>query len=171
MTTPTNRTPPITPPGDMPLPARAPAPREGWQRTKKKRGARGRRLQAVQATNAVAAANELATSTTYVEDFGTRAPSAEIVSFLILNAAEWRDAWAEAEKFSAYCAEQRAAWEAEALAQMSALKPAFDYVAARDSAAMQKYAATARYLGAAKVVAARANATKKAKAAAEKKAV
>jgi hypothetical protein len=161
---------PITPPGDLPPAVGAPAPRAGWEPSPKKKGSpKGLRPKGVQATNAPAVAKELTQSTTYVADFGTRAPAAAQVAFVVTNAAKWRDTWEGARRFFVYAAEQRAVWENEALAQMDALKPAFEYAASRESAVAEKYAATSKYLGATNAIAERAATVRKAKAKAETK--
>jgi hypothetical protein len=166
------QTPPVTPPGEMPPAVGAPAPPEGWKATPTKgRGrALGSRLKRVQGASQAAAAKELATSTTYVSDFGSRAPSPTVLGFLLSNAAAWRAIWDGATQFLAYAAEQRQKWEDAASAEMAALAPSFDFVASRDPAIAQKYAATAKYLGAASASAKRAVVTRKAKAAKAKKA-
>jgi len=157
--------PPMTPPGDLPPAAGAPAPPEGWTPVlKKKRSARGLRPKGVQITSAVAAAKELTQSATYATDFGSRAPAAAQVAFVVTNAAKWRDTWQAAKKFFAYASEQRATWENDAVAQMDALKPAFDYAASRDTTVAEKYAATSKYLGATNAIAERAATVRKAKA-------
>jgi hypothetical protein len=157
--------PPITPPGDLPPTAGIPAPREGWEPSPaKKRGTHGLRPKGVQASTAQAVATEITQSATYTADFGTRAPAAGQVAFVITNAAKWRDTWQAARKFFVYAAEQRAVWENQALAQMDALKPAFEYAASRDGTVAEKYAATAKYLGATNAIAARGATTRKAKA-------
>jgi hypothetical protein len=157
--------PPITPPGDMPPAVGAPPTPDDWEPAPgKKRGGKGQRPKGVQISGAVAAAKELAKATTYVEDFGNRAPPAAQVAFVVTNAAKWRATWQGAKKFLAYAAEQRAAWENDALAQMDALKPAFDYATSRDTALAEKYAATSKFLAVNQVIAARAVSTRKANA-------
>jgi hypothetical protein len=160
---------PITPPGDMPPAVGAPAPPDGWvPAPKKKRGAQGLRPKGVQITGAQAAAKELTQSSTYVADFGSRAPAAAQVAFVVTNAAKWRDTWQASKKFFEYSSEQRAKWENDALAQMDALKPAFDYAASRDTGLAEKYSATTKYLGETNAIAARAATVRKAKAKAKK---
>ena len=161
--------PPITPPGDLPPAVGAPAPPAGWVAVqKKKRSAHGLRPKGVQTTSAQSVAKELTGSATYAADFGSRAPAAAQVAFVMTNAAKWRDTWQAAKKFFVYASEQRATWENDALAQMDALKPAFDYAASRDGTVTEKYAATAKYLGETNAIAARAVTVRKAKAKAKK---
>jgi hypothetical protein len=161
--------PPVTPPGDLPPATATPTPPSGWEPTpKKKRGPRGLRPKAVQIASAVAVAKELTGSATYQADFGSRAPSAAQVAFVVTNAAKWRATWAAAKKFYAYAAEQRATWENEALVHMDKLKPAFEYVTARDPVVAEKYSATSKYLGATNAIAARAATVRKANEKAKK---
>jgi hypothetical protein len=161
--------PPITPPGDLPPAVGAPAPPAAWVPTpKKKRGAQGHRPRGVQLTSAQAVAKELSGSATYSADFGSRAPAAAQVAFVLTNAAKWRDTWQAAKRFFVYASEQRATWENDALAQMDALKPAFEYAASRDGTVAEKYAATAKYLGEANAIAARGVTVRKARAKAKK---
>ena len=161
--------PPITPPGDLPPAVGAPAPPVGWvPAPKKKRGAQGLRPKGVQMTSAQTVAKELAGSATYSADFGSRAPAAAQVAFVMTNAAKWRDTWQAARKFLVYASEQRATWENDALVQMDALKPAFEYAASRDGTVAEKYAATTKYLGETNAIAARAVTVRKAKAKAKK---
>jgi hypothetical protein len=160
---------PVTPPGDLPPAVGAPATPADWvPAPRKKRGARGLRPKAVQVTNAEAAAKEITASTTYVADFGSRAPAAPQVAFVVTNAVKWRDTWQAAKKFFAYASEQRATWENDALAQMDALKPAFTYAASRDGTIAEKYSATSKFLGATNAIASRAATSRKAKAKASK---
>jgi hypothetical protein len=162
--------PPFTPPGDLPPVAAVPAPRPGWEPTPRKRkGPQGLRPKATQAANASAVAKELTESATYGTDFGSRAPAAAQVAFVITNAAKWRETWQAAKKFLAYSAEQRATWDNEALVHMDKLKPAFDYVTSRDPTVAEKYAATSKYLGATNAIAARAATVRKANAKAKAK--
>jgi hypothetical protein len=128
----------------------------------KKRGGKGPHPRGAQISDAVSSANEIVKSPTYVEDFGTRAPSAAGVAFVVTNAAKWRTAWNVAKKGYEYASEQRAAWEADALAQMDALKPAFQYAQARDASLAQKYSATAKYMNEASAIATRAASSRKA---------
>jgi hypothetical protein len=162
---------PMTPPGDLPPAVGAPATPQQWVPTpKKKRGARGLRPRGVQVSSAQAVAKEITQSPTYVADFGSRAPAAGQVAFVVTNAAKWRDTWQGAKKFFQYASEQRAAWENDALAQMDALKPAFEYAASRDSTVAEKYAATSKYLGETNAIAERAAVVRKVTAKAEAKA-
>jgi hypothetical protein len=165
--------PPITPPGDLPPAVGAPPPPAGWVPAPgKKRGPKGLRPKGAQISNAVAAAKEITESATYAADFGSRAPAAGQVAFVVTNAAKWRAVWQTAKAFCTYASEQRATWENDALAQMDALKPAFNYAASRDGTVEEKYSATAKYLGENSQIAERAvtvrkeNAKAKAKAAA-----
>lgn len=156
---------PMTPPGDLPPAIGVPEPRAGWEPSPKRGRARtGLRPKAAQAANAAAVAKEITESTTYVADFGSRAPAAAQVAFVVTNAAKWRETWQAARRFFVYASEQRAAWENTALAQMDALKPAFSYATTRDATVEEKYAATAQYLGATNAIAARAATSRKAKA-------
>ena len=156
----------LTPPGDLPPAAGAPPTPSGWSArpAKKKGGTRGRRPRRAQVTNAMGVAQEIVESATYAEDFGSRAPTAANVAFVVANAAKWREIWEAARQFARYAAEQRAAWDQEALAQMEALKPAFEYVASRDASAVQSYSATAKYLTATSEIAARAASARRARA-------
>ncbi len=156
---------PLTPPGDLPPAGSAPAPREGWEPgPKKKRGRHGPRPVAVQNANASAVARELTESRTYAEDFGSRAPAAAQVAYVVTNAAKWRELWTGLKRYFAYVSEQRALWEDSALAQMNALKVPFDYAASRDAKLAEKYAATSKYLGAGTAIAQRALLSRKANA-------
>jgi hypothetical protein len=163
--------PPITPPGNMPPAAGVLAMPTGWEPTPKKRtSARGPRPRGAQITDAAAAAKEITQSSTYEDDFGPHAPPAAQVAFVTANAATWRTTWQQAKRFYAYCTEQRAAWEGEAISQMDTLKPAYAYLAERDPKAAGNYPATARYLDAGSVIATRAGASRKAKTLAKAKA-
>lgn len=163
-TTPAAAAPPITPPGDLPPATGAPATPKGWvPATKKRGGPIGLRPKTTQIANAVSAAKELASSTTYENDFGTRAPPAAQIAYVVTNAAKWRDLWQGAKAFFAYASEQRAVWENDALTQMDALKPAYEYAASREAGVADKYAATGKFLGATNAIAARAATSRKAK--------
>ncbi len=163
---PAPKTPPTTPPGDMPPARGAPSTPKAWKpRPKRKRGAAtGPRPKGPQIANAVPAANEIASSPTYVEDFGNKAPSPVVVAFLVTNAASWRTVWEAATKFATYAAEQRAAWEEAALGQMDTLKPSFDFVTSRDPSVADRYSATAKFMAAGSAIAKRAVETRKANA-------
>ena len=157
---------PITPPGDLPPAAGGIAePPDGWVPAPPKgRRVRGLRPKGAQISDAVAAADELGKSSTYVEDFGSRAPAAAQVAFVVTNAAQWRSTWQASKRACEYAAQQRAVWENDAMAQMDALKPAFDYAMTRDASVSAKYAATAKYLGETNAIAARAASSRKAAA-------
>ena len=84
--------PPVTPPGDLPPAVGAPAPPKEWVPAPgKRRGGKGSRPRGAQITSAVAAAKELTQSASYVADFGSRAPAAPQVAFVVTNAAKWRN--------------------------------------------------------------------------------
>jgi hypothetical protein len=161
--------PPITPPGDLPPAVGAPQPPAGWVAAPgTKRSPKGLRPRGAQISNAVAAAKEITESATYAADFGSRAPAAGQVAFVVTNAAKWRAVWHTAKAFLTYASEQRATWENDALAQMDALKPAFNYAASRDGTVTEKYSATAKYLAENSQIAERGAAQRKEKAKANK---
>jgi hypothetical protein len=159
-------TPPITPPGHLPLAAATvPAPPEEWTpAAKTKRSARGLRPRGAQTRIAAAVAEELAQAPSYADHFGSHAPDAKMIAFLMTNAVAWRDTWHAAKKLLEYATEQRATWENAAMEQMEALKPPFEYVASRDHTVAETYAATAKYLGETRAIAVRGARVRKAKA-------
>jgi hypothetical protein len=157
--------PSYVPPGELPPAAGVIGTPEGWKpMPKKKTSARGQRPRGPQVTDATAAAKELTQSPTYGSDFGTHAPSAGQIGFVMTNAATWRDRWQQAKMFLAYCAEQRATWEDAALGQMDTLKPVFDFLTQREPKVVERYPVTGKYLGVASTIATRGAASRKAKA-------
>jgi hypothetical protein len=122
-----------------------------------------------QIANASSAASEILKSTTFVQDFGPHAPSQTTLGFLMANADSWRTTWEGASQFAAYAAEQRAAWEAAAQAEMATFQPAFELATTTEPAVAKKYTATAKYLGARSAISKRAASTRKAQVAAKAK--
>ncbi len=165
-------TAPISPPGALPGAETSPSPPTEWRPTptRKVRGFRGLRPKQDQITNATASAKELQSSTTYVADFGATAPDPMAMAYTLTNASKWRDQWAAAKRWMAYCGEQRIAWENEAMTQMNGLQPPFDYAVSRNQEIARKYRATARFMDTTKVITERGVATRRANKAAKKKA-
>jgi hypothetical protein len=149
----------------------APTPPSGPTTPPKKgRGFHGRRPKGEQIALAVAAANELAASPTYAEDFGANAPDPSALSYKLTNASNWREQWEGATKWEKYCSNQRIAWENSAMGEMSALGPSFDYASGRNADIAKKYGATTAFFQATKAIGQRAAASRKAKRSAATKA-
>ncbi|HEY2516388.1 MAG TPA: hypothetical protein VGI39_36205 [Polyangiaceae bacterium] len=156
-------------PGDLPPKgALHEAPKEWVEPTRSRKSPTGSRPRGAQVTGQKAVAAEIGNSTSYTKDFGTKAPSPDTLTFLLTNAAKWRDVWTVTLRFAAYAAAQRAAWEDEAAAQMDILKPVFDFVVGRDASVGNRYKATGKYLAVGSTISKRAASTKKKKKAASK---
>jgi len=81
-------------------------------------------------------------STTWVDDFGSKAPDPKALAANLLTASQWRDAWVLANNWLAYCADQRRVWEDAAFTEVGELKPLFDYASARDATIAKRYPST-----------------------------
>jgi hypothetical protein len=157
------------------LPLANPPPKVGapvtptdWKPSKWVGPREGTRPTATQVDAADPAAAELQKSTTYVEDFGANAPPAGQVAQNLLTSSQWRGEWETARNWLAYCSEQRRLWEDQSLADVAALKPAWDYAVSRDPSVAKRYPSTKLLVGARSEVAARAGAKRKAANAAKK---
>jgi hypothetical protein len=124
---------------------------------------KGARAKAAQISNAVAAAKEIGGSTTYAEDFGPHAPSQALFAHLLLGASGWRGQWTSAKRWTAYAAEQNAAWWVAALGVATLLQPAFEYAIARDPTIAEKYPAAKQFIEAGSLIGKRAASVRKAK--------
>lgn len=152
------------PPGNSPPSVNAPAVPKGWKKRTWPKPKAGTRPKRAQVENTAGAIGELTSSTSYVQDFGNKAPDPQAIAASLANASGWRDSWAAAQAWLAYCSDQRRVWEEDALTKVAALKPAFDYASANDPSIAKKYAATKQLLGAPSAVAQRGAAVRKAKA-------
>jgi hypothetical protein len=138
-----------------------PKPPTDWKPAKIGRG-KGARPKEGQAANAVTAGKELANSTTYVEDFGSNAPSQTQLAHLMAGAAAWRGQWVASKRYTAYAAEQNASWWEAALAAADLLQPVFDYAVARDASVTERYPGMTQFMQALSGIAKRAAKTRKA---------
>jgi hypothetical protein len=147
--------------------ARAPAkgailkPPTDWKPAKVGRG-NGARPKGGQAANAATAGQELTTSTTYVEDFGSKAPSQTQLAHLMAGAGAWRGQWVASKRYTAYSAEQNATWWEATLDAADLLQPAFDYAVARDPSVADRYPGLTQFMQALSGIAKRAARTRKA---------
>jgi hypothetical protein len=92
------------PPGNAPPKDNAPAPPDSWKKSKRvKRQEGGLKPTASQADASVGAATEMQESTTWVDDFGSKAPDPKVLANNLVTASQWRDAWVLASKWLAYC--------------------------------------------------------------------
>jgi hypothetical protein len=88
---------------------------------------------------AAGAATEMRDSSTWVDDFGSKAPDPTTMANNLATASEWRDAWVVARTWLAYCSEQRRLWEDAAFTEVEELKPLFDYSSDRDPTIAKRY--------------------------------
>jgi len=136
-------------------------PPTDWKPAKIGRG-KGARPKEGQIANAVTAGKELASSTTYVEDFGANAPSQTQLAHVMAGAGAWRGQWVASKRYTAYAAEQNASWWEAALSAADLLQPVFDYAVARDPSVTERYPGMTQFMQALSGIAKRAAKTRKA---------
>jgi hypothetical protein len=146
----------------MPPKVGAPGTPTGWAKSKWVKPREGLRPTSTQADAAAPAAAELEKSTTYVDDFGSKAPPVSQIAPNLVTASQWRDEYVSAKNWLAYVIEQRQLWEDKALADVASLKPAYDYAVSRDPSVAKRYPSTKLLVGARSEVAVRAAARRKA---------
>jgi hypothetical protein len=143
------------PPGYPPPTVDAPPVPAGWKKAKWPSGQAGLRPKKAQVANFAGTAAELQKSTTWVEDFGNKAPDPDVIASSLVTASGWRDSWVKAVAWLAYCTDQRRLWEDDALEKLATLKPAFDYASANDASIVKTYPAMTQLLEAPNAIAQR----------------
>ncbi len=149
------------PVGNPPPKVNAPAPPKSWTKSKRVRPKEGLKPTASQTDAVAGAAIEMRESTTWVDDFGSKAPDPTSTADILVTASQWRDAWVTASKWVAYCADQRRVWEDAAFTEVGELKPLFDYASVRDASIAKRYSSTKLIVGARSASAQRGATTRK----------